>query len=244
MTDNRNTILAVILSGLVLILWQVFYNGPQMEKQRAQAQLQAELAKKQAPAQPDGTAPSATPQPNASGSGTPSAPGGATAPATGVMPRDTAIAATPRVKIDTPRLTGSISLKGARLDDLAFVQYRETVDPKSPAIVLFSPSNTAEPYYAEFGWVAAPGAKVQVPDQNTVWQQDGSNALTATTPVKLTFTNSDGLTFKRTVSVDEHYLFTIKDEVANAGSAPGHAVSVRPDLAPRHAARVRLLHPA
>src|SRR5581483_8432264 len=108
-----------------LILWQVFYNGPQMEKQRAQSQLQAELAKKQAPAaQPDGT-PSATPQPNAA-SGSPCAPGGATTTAAGVVPRETAIAATPRVKIDTPRLTGSISLKGARVDDLAFVQYRET----------------------------------------------------------------------------------------------------------------------
>ncbi|BAM92800.1 inner membrane protein translocase component YidC [Bradyrhizobium oligotrophicum S58] len=221
MTDNRNTIFAVILSGLVLILWQVFYNGPQMEKQRAQAQMQAELAKKQAPAtQPDSTAPSATPQPNAAASGSPSAPGGAVTTASGVMPREAAIAASPRVKIDTPRLTGSISLKGARIDDVAFVQYRETVDPKSPAIVLFSPSNTAEPYYAEFGWVTAPGAKVQVPDQNTAWQQDGTNALTPSTPVKLTTTNADGLTFQRTISVDDHYLFTIKDEVTNAGSAP------------------------
>ena len=61
------------------------------------------------------------------------------------MPRDAAIAATPRVKIDSPKISGSISLKGARIDDVALNQYRETVDPKSPAIVLFSPSQTAEP---------------------------------------------------------------------------------------------------
>ena len=116
MTDNRNTILAVILSGLVLILWQVFYNGPQMEKQRAQAQMQAELAKKQAPAvQPEAT-PSATPQPNAAASGSPSAPGGAATTATGVVARDAAIAATParmlRCACAVPRSRGE---RGARL---------------------------------------------------------------------------------------------------------------------------------
>ncbi|UFZ02594.1 membrane protein insertase YidC [Bradyrhizobium ontarionense] len=220
MTDNRNTIFAVILSGLVLILWQVFYNGPQMEKQRAQAQMQAELAKKQAPApQPDGT-PAATPQPGAAATGNPNVPGGAAPAAGAVLPREAAIAASPRVKIDTPRLTGSIALKGARIDDLALVQYRDTVDPTSPAIVLFSPSNTATPYYAEFGWVSAPGAKAQAPDPSTVWQQDGSNALTSATPVKLTYDNGQGLTFRRTIAVDDHYLFSIKDEVTNTGSAP------------------------
>ena len=76
------------------------------------------------------------------------------ATAAAVVDRDTAIAATPRVKIETPSLTGSISLKGARIDDLSLVKFRETVDPASPAIVLYSPSGTAEPYYAEFGWVA------------------------------------------------------------------------------------------
>ena len=75
-----------------------------------------------------------------------------------VMPRDAAIAATPRIKIESPRISGSISLKGARIDDVALTQYRETVDPKSPAIVLFSPSGTAEPYYAEFLWVPAAGS--------------------------------------------------------------------------------------
>jgi YidC/Oxa1 family membrane protein insertase len=219
MTDNRNTIFAVILSGLVLILWQVFYNGPQMEKQRAQSQMQAELAKKQAP-QPDAT-PSATPQqPGAAATGGPNVPAGNAPGAGTVLPREAAIDATPRVKIDTPRLIGSISLKGARIDDLALVQYRDTVDPKSPAIVLFSPSNTANPYYAEFGWVPAAGAGGAVPDRNTVWQQDGSGALTPSSPVKLTYDNGAGLIFRRTIAVDDHYLFSIKDEVSNTGTAP------------------------
>src|SRR6202022_5181246 len=104
-------------------------------------------------------------------------------PAAAPVSRETAIAATPRVKIDTPRVSGSISLKGARIDDLALVQFRETVDPKSPAIVLFSPSGTAEPYYAEFGWVAASGSTGRIPDQNTLWQQEGSGSLTPKSPV-------------------------------------------------------------
>jgi YidC/Oxa1 family membrane protein insertase len=216
-TDNRNTIVAVILSGLVLIGWQYFYNVPQMERQRAQQQAQAELVK---PTQQTDNA--ATPQTGPAP--TPSANGATTTPATAqpeaVVSRETAIAASPRVKIDTPRLIGSISLKGARIDDLSLVQFRETVDPTSPAIVLYSPSNTAEPYYAEFGWVPASGSTVKLPDQNTLWQQEGSNSLAPNSPVVLKYDNGDGLTFRRTISIDDRYLFTIKDEVTNVGTAP------------------------
>jgi YidC/Oxa1 family membrane protein insertase len=215
MTDNRNTILAVILSGLVLLAWQYFYNVPQMERQRAQSQQQAELAKK---AQPEAGAPSAQQAPSAATPGAPAA----TAPvaAETIVPRDSAIAATSRIKIDTPRISGSISLKGARIDDISLVQFRDTVDPTSPSIVLFSPSDTVSPYYAEFGWTSAAGSNMKVPDQNTQWQQDGSNALTPSTPVKLTYDNGQGLTFHRTISIDDHYLFTIKDDVSNSGGAP------------------------
>jgi YidC/Oxa1 family membrane protein insertase len=216
MTDNRNTILAVILSGLVLLGWQYFFNLPQLEKQRAAQQAQSEITK---------------PAPQAGGANTPAAGAApapsANAPATNqpvstapAVDRDTAIAAAPRVKIETPRVSGSISLKGARIDDLSLVQFRDTVDPLSPATVLFSPSGTDNPYYAEFGWVAASGSAVKIPDQNTVWQQEGSGSLTSTTPVKLKYDNGDGLTFHRTISIDDRYLFTVKDEVTNVGNAP------------------------
>jgi YidC/Oxa1 family membrane protein insertase len=213
MTDNRNTILAVILSGLVLLGWQYFFNIPQMEKQRAQSQIQSELAKSAPPA--NGSAPQAGAAP-APSAGAPNQPV-STAP---VVDRETAIAAGPRVKIDTPRLSGSISLKGARIDDLSLVQFRDTVDPTSPAIVLFSPSGTAAPYYAEFGWVAGSGSAVKLPDQNTVWQQEGSNSLAPNSPVTLKYDNGDGLTFHRTIAIDDHYLFTVKDDVTNVGNAP------------------------
>ncbi len=209
MTDNRNTILAVILSGLVLIAWQYFYNVPQMEKQRAQSQTQAELAK---------PTPQATPGTTPQAGNTPAA----TQPASAapVVSRDAALAASPRIKIETPSVSGSIALKGARIDDLLLEKYRETVDPASPAIVLFAPSQTAHPYYAEFGWVPASGSTARLPDQNTVWQQEGSGALTPTSPVTLKYDNGEGLTFRRTIAIDDHYLFTIKDDVTNVGTAP------------------------
>jgi YidC/Oxa1 family membrane protein insertase len=216
MTDNRNTIIAVILSGLVLIGWQYFYNIPQMEKQRAQTATQTQLANPTA--QPNTTPGSTTPTANSTAAGgAPTNVAPANAP---IVSRDSAIAASQRVKIDTPRISGSIALKGARLDDISLTKFRDTVDPKSPAIVLFSPSGTAAPYYAEFGWVAAAGANTKIPDQNTQWQQEGSNALTPTTPVVLKYNNGDGLTFTRTISIDDRYLFSVKDDVSNIGNAP------------------------
>src|ERR1700742_1031115 len=216
MNDNRNTIFAVILSGLVLIAWQYFYNMPQMKKQRAAQLAQSELVK---PATPAGNA--ATSQGGAAPAPTANAPAASQpASAAPVVDRETALASGPRVKIDTPRLAGSISLKGARIDDLALVQFRETVDPASPPIVLYSPSGTEAPYYAEFGWVAASGPAVKVPDQNTVWQQEGTGSLTPSSPVTLKYDNGEGLTFRRTIAVEDRYLFTIKDEVTNVGNAP------------------------
>lgn len=218
MIENRNTILAVILSGLVLIAWQYFYNIPTMEKQRAAQQ--AELAQKQAAGQaaPTPAGPSATPTPGGAPSQTPVP--GAPATAAPVQSRAAAIAAGPRVKIDTPSISGSIALTGGRIDDVALVKYRETVDPKSPAIELFSPSGTKEPFYAEFGFVPAAGATTKMPDKDTVWKQEGANALTPATPVTLTWNNGQGLTFKRTISIDDKYLFTVKDDVSNVGDAP------------------------
>jgi YidC/Oxa1 family membrane protein insertase len=221
MSDSRNTILAVILSGLVLIAWQYFYNVPQMEKQRAAQQAQSELTKP-APQPGTTTAPATTPQTGAATTPAPSANAPATNQPASAAPvsRDSAIASTPRVKIDTPRVSGSISLKGARIDDLSLVQFRETVDPSSPPIVLYSPSGTAEPYYAEFGWVPAAGSTVKLPDRDTLWQQEGSGSLTPSSPVVLKYDNGDGLTFRRTISIDDRYLFSIKDDVTNIGNAP------------------------
>ncbi|MGH6716376.1 MAG: membrane protein insertase YidC, partial [Bradyrhizobium sp.] len=192
--------------------------------QHAAEQKQAQLAKL---AQPKATQPKTT-QPTATPSSTPSSPS-PTGPAPSVhhdasnvpvVSRAAALARTPRVKIDTPTLSGSISLKGARIDDLKLVKFHKTVDPSSPPIILYSPSGTAHPYYAEFGWVAAAGSTMRVPGEHTIWQQVGTGSLTPSTPVVLKYDNGQGLTFRRTISIDSRYLFTIKDDVTNVGNAP------------------------
>jgi YidC/Oxa1 family membrane protein insertase len=211
MNDHKNTILAVILSGMVLIGWQYFFVVPQMEKQKQTQQAQQTQQPQPAP----GTQTPGAPAPQAGAPPTPSQP---VAP-TLLQTRQAAIAATPRVKIETPSLTGSISLKGARIDDLSLVQYRVTVDPKSPAVTLLSPSNGPNGYFAEFAWYPG-GATVRVPDADTEWKQEGRGSLTPANPVTLTYDNGEGLTFRRTIAIDDRFLFTVKDEVKNNGSAP------------------------
>src|SRR6476646_8578088 len=146
MTDNKNTILAIVLSALVLLGWQYFFAAPQ-EKSR-QEQLQAQQQKQNAPA--TGQPSQSTPPPAQAGA-PPQVPGQTGAPAAAALDRPAALAASPRVAITTGSVQGSIALKGGRIDDIALVKFRETVDPKSPPIILLSPSGTADPFYAEFG---------------------------------------------------------------------------------------------
>jgi YidC/Oxa1 family membrane protein insertase len=211
MTDQKNTILAIVLSALVLIGWQIFFGLPQVEKQKQIQQQQAQERSQPAPKTP------AQPQ-----SGAPPAP--ATAPpapaAAQIRSRDAVLADSPRVRIDTPSLIGSVALKGGRIDDLSLVKYRETVDPNSPAVVLLSPSGSPNPFYAEFGWSPPGGVTLKLPTFDTVWQQEGSGTLAVDRPVTLVYDNGEGLEFRRTIAVDENYMFTIKDAVANKGTAP------------------------
>jgi YidC/Oxa1 family membrane protein insertase len=221
--NDKNTIIAIVLSAIVLLGWQYFVGMPQMERQKQDALLKQQQQQQQTPTPSGTTTPSTTPAPGTAPApgqaGAPQAPGG-TSPAAQVMTREAVLTLSPRIAIDTPRLKGSIALKGARIDDLALVAYRETVDPKSPAIELLSPSGTEHPFYAEFGWVRGAGVTAKVPDADTVWRQQGSGALTAGTPITLTWDNGEGLEFRRTISVDEKYLFSAKDEVANKGTEP------------------------
>jgi YidC/Oxa1 family membrane protein insertase len=222
MNDHKNTILAIVLSLIVVVGWQYFVGYPQMEKQRQEAALKQQQQAQQ-PAQPPAKpGQPAQPQPSGQQPGAPPAPGTESAPgaAAQTLAREAVIAGSPRIPILTPRLQGSIALKGGRIDDLSLVKYRETVDPKSPAIVLLSPSGSQHPFYSEFGWVAAAGTTAKLPGPDSVWKQEGSGGLGAGHPVTLTFDNGEGLIFRRTVTVDDQYLFTIKDEVANKGDAP------------------------
>ncbi|MFL5059809.1 MAG: membrane protein insertase YidC [Xanthobacteraceae bacterium] len=212
MNDHKNTILALVLSAMVLIAWQFFFGLPQMEKQRQQQQ-QQQQAQPQQPQQGPQPTPQTTPQTG------PQVPGQAPTPGP-QQSREAALAGSPRVQIDTPRLKGSIALRGARIDDLSLSHYRVTVDPNSPPVVLLSPSGSPHPFYAEFGWVGAAGATVKVPDGDTGWAQEGSGTLGVDRPVTLKWDNGQGLEFRRTIAVDDKYLFTVRDEVVNRGATP------------------------
>ena len=215
MTDNKNTILAIVLSALVLIGWQFFFAMPQEKARQEQLQGQQQKQGAPAPSQP-GQTPPAPAQ-----SGTPQIPGQAAAPtAAAPVNRAAALAASPRVPIETDNVQGSIALKGGRIDDLALVRFRETVDPKSPPVTLLSPSGTADPFYAEFGWTGGSNSDLKLPTSETVWTRTGSGALGVGQPVTLTYDNGEGLAFRRTIAVDDKFLFTIKDEVTNKGANP------------------------
>ncbi|WP_337267968.1 membrane protein insertase YidC [Oryzifoliimicrobium ureilyticus] len=202
MQNNRNYFIAIALSVLIVLAWQFFYMNPRLEAQRRaqeaqQAQKQTQQSEQVAktPAQ------------------TAASPAGATP--SGVE----AQAQAARVQIDTPALAGSINLAGARLDDLKLKGYHETVDKTSPIITLFSPADTKDAYFSEIGYIgdASTGS---VPSSATVWTAPEGAKLTDKTPVTLTYKNDKGVTFTRTISVDDRYMFTVVDKIENAGSAP------------------------
>ncbi len=209
--DNKNLIIAIVLSVAVLIGWNYFYGMPTLERQKAAAPAatsQTATGSGQTPTLP-------TPSPR---EGQPAQPNASTVPSAGGAPavetREAALARSPRIRIDTPALAGSLALRGGRIDDVSLKGYHETVDDSSPRIVLLSPSGSPTPYYAEFGWVG-PGA----PTGDTLWTAD-AETLTADKPVTLTWDNGQGLVFRRQISVDPKFMFTVRDSVENRGSAP------------------------
>jgi YidC/Oxa1 family membrane protein insertase len=135
--------------------------------------------------------------------------------------RQQVIGESARVPFMTPSLSGSVNLKGGRLDDLTLNLYRETVDPASPLVHLLSPAGSDAPHnaeYADFGWLAE-SKDVAVPTSDTVWQSDAHD-FSNTKPIKLTWASPQGLTFEREIAVDDHYMFTITDHVTNKSVGP------------------------
>ncbi len=194
MNDNRNMLLAIVLSALVLVGWSLVSDrlfptaGPQT--------VQVDDGKTRPVAQPavlpGGNAPLA------------------------IRARATVLGETPRVAIKTPSLAGSINLKGARFDDLVLVRQREALSASSPAVRLLSPSGASGAYFAKFGWT---GQGVAAPDANTLWTASAPT-LSPGKPVTLSWSNPTGQRFELIVSIDEGYLFTVRQRIVNLGTAP------------------------
>lgn len=207
MPDSRNMILAIVLSIIVLFGWQYFIAGPQLERAALEAEREAILAQ--------GGETADLPTPTATSDGSIVQP--VTTASRFFENRDAAISSQPRVAIDTPALSGSINLIGARIDDLELKHYQESVDPDSPIISLLSPSVGPDGYFIEQGWVPA-GGDVALPNSKTEWRVEGNTKLTASNPITLVFDNDAGLVFRRTFDLDENYLFTVTQSVENTTS--------------------------
>ena len=209
--ENRNYILAIALSLGILVVWQYLYVGPQMEAERArlEAQQTPTLGADGTPIIVDESAPT-----SAGVTGDATIPGIPTS-----LDREAVVAAGSRIDIATSHITGTINLEGGRIDDIHLSEYRETLDEDSDTVILFSPSGTPSPFYAEFGWAQGAGGSATLPTASTIWQVEGNTTLTASTPVTLVYDNGEGLTFRRTIAVDEDYMFTISQSVDNASEA-------------------------
>src|SRR5690606_6635347 len=213
MENNRNFLITIALSVLILTVWQVFYMNPRIEEQREAAHIESQQAQDaQGSANNEEAA-------TASGAEDGAVVPGQAAKETQALSRDATLTETPRVRIDTPRLAGSINLKGARIDDLRLKDYHVTVDENSPTIELLNPAPLRDGYYVEFGYTGSEAAG-KLPGPDTVWAAPANAVLTTSQPVTLTYTNDKGLTFKRTVSIDENYMFSISDTVENASGQP------------------------
>jgi YidC/Oxa1 family membrane protein insertase len=194
--NSRNTIIFIVAAVILFIAYQFLVLDPAQKRAQAESARQAQVAAA-APASAGGVRPAARPQ---------------------AVTRQAAAAASPRVTIDTPALKGSLSLRGARIDDLFLAEYRQTVDNNSPPVELLRPEGAQHAWFADIGWTGANVAGL--PTADTLWTLVQGSSLAPGRPVVLQTTNGSGLTFTRKVEVDEHFLFTVTDTVANASGAP------------------------
>lgn len=192
--ETRNLIMAASLSMLVLVLWQMYYINPmQEEAARQYAEQQKTL--------PSGELSSDTLSP-------------AVAAVETFKSREETLVYDRRVLIETDALNGSISLKGARIDDLSLRGYRQSLEPDSEEVVLLSPQGTKQVYFADFGWLSDVEG-LELPNGQTVWSVEGNATLRVGQPVKLRWKNSQGMVFTREFALDDHYMFTITQRIEN-----------------------------
>ena len=234
--EQKNLLIAAIISIAILLVWQFVYEQPRIEKARLAAEQQkAEQIARGAtgPAPTPGTTVPQAPESGAPASGVavPPPPGGA--PGTGLAPaapvvgapqlsqtalRDAVLRKATRIKLISDRLSGSIQLKGGQFDDLILTNYRETLEPDSSQITLLSPSQAPKAYFAQFGWVGA-DRSVALPDGNTMWTADRTE-ISPEQPVTLRWDNGKGVVFSRTLTLDKNYMFTVTQRVDNNSGKP------------------------
>ena len=192
--ENRNVIIAVILSTAILIGWSMYFENPD-EAQRKRLEIQGKTETQTNIQKPE------TPQTTK-------------ANPTKAISRGEALKEGDRVSIENSNLAGSISLRGAIIDDIVLKNYRETLDKNSKPIVVLSPKKSDEGYFVESGW-ASTKSDIKVPDNNSIWQIRDGKKLTPTSPVTLEWNNREGIIFSKKIEVDNKYLFKITETIRN-----------------------------
>ena len=203
--QNKNLILATGLSFVVILCWFLIFppEEPPIE-----------------PTLPDVQSPSDTTVPDLGVAPLPPVVGNAAAdPGLELDAQAEAVSAATRIPIETPSVTGSVSIVGGRLDDLSLVNYKETLDENSENVRLFSPAGQSAAYYSLFGWAPGPSLNhTEVPGPGTPWAVEFGSTLSPGNPVTLVWNNGSGLTFRRTITVDESYMFYVTQSVNNNGN--------------------------
>jgi YidC/Oxa1 family membrane protein insertase len=192
--DQKRLLLAISISLAIMVIFQVF-----VERFLPHPAPSPALTTQQAQQTPN----------------TPQAAAAAGAPGTA---QSAPVTAGPRLAIDAPKMSGSIALTGAVLDDIQLKDYHETISKTSPLVQILGRRDGDKPTYVQFGWDAAAG-NASLPTDTTLWTAS-ANTLTPTTPVTLSWDNKAGLTFQLVLSVDNGFMFTVRQQVINKTAAP------------------------
>ncbi len=205
--DQKRLFIAIAASIGILLLFDL-WNRParEAEQRRLEQQRTTQQAAPQAPAQlPAGPV------------------GGAALPGASATAAPTPAAPEQRVRIESPRVAGTINLRGARIDDLMLLDHRETVERNSPPVRLLAPRTDSHPYFVQWGWTATDG-RTRVPEQETDWTAEGG-PLSPNSPVTLSWDNGQGQVFRIRFEIDRDYMLAISQTVVNRGT---EAVQVLP----------------
>ena len=191
--DNKNVFVAIALSMAVLLFWGAFFETPRQVKDNQKLD---NVQTNQNKVQNDIT-PSINPETIVK-----------------KVSRKDALSEVDRVIIENGKIKGSISLKGAIIDDLTFKNYDTTLE-SDVNVTLLNPRNIKDGYFIESGFVTT-DKNIDIPNADSVWSIIGNNQLREGNPIKLAWTNDQGITFEKEISIDNKFLFTINQKVINS----------------------------
>ncbi len=205
--EQKNLLLAIIFSVAIMLGWQAYFGEKPSPTAKKEANNTASPTK--------GVSSDAPPAPGTMTKSSELPSLGQADPNSKTNDQTNILNASPRIKISSPKLTGSISLKGAQFDDLTLTGYKETIEADSKNVKLLAPVNGNSGYLATLGWWS--NSQSKIPNKNTIWKAN-KNTLSPENPVTLSWVNTDGVVFQKVISLDDNYMFTVRKRVLNKSS--------------------------